>query len=63
MPLCEDLAEVASIPPARVNACEADSFWNHCAVAITSFGSLIHATAGSFGGSGGLRTKRSGCAA
>ncbi len=46
---------------ARVNISEADLFGNHCVVAVSSFGSLIHTAVGSAGGSGGLRTKRSGC--
>ena len=33
---------------------------NHCVEASSSFGSLIHAAVGIAGGSGGLRTKRSG---
>ena len=50
--------------PAPVNLCETDFFANHCVVASSSFGgSLIQATVGSVGGVGGLRTKRSGCAA
>jgi hypothetical protein len=48
---------------ARVNLCEADLFANHCVVAVASFGSLIHTAVGNAGGSGGLRTKRSGCSA
>lgn len=51
------------LSPARVNLSEADSFWNHCVVAVSSFGSLIHTAVGSAGGWGGLRTKRSGCSA
>jgi len=49
---------------ARVNLFEADFFGNHCVVAVSSFsgGWLIQATVGSAGGSGGLRTKRSGWA-
>jgi SAM-dependent methyltransferase len=47
--------------PARVNLSEASSLRNHCVVAGSSFGSLIHTAVGSAGGSGGLRTKRSGC--
>src|SRR6266540_6932265 len=49
------------ILPARVNLSEASSLRNHCVVAGSSFGSLIHTAVGSAGGSGGLRTKRSGC--
>jgi hypothetical protein len=45
---------------ARVNLSEADSFGNHCVVARSSFGWLIQTAVGSGGGSGGLRTKRSG---
>src|SRR5215207_8856471 len=48
---------------ARVNLSEADVFGNHCVVAVSSFGSLIHTAVGSAGGSGGFRTKRSGCCA
>ena len=48
---------------ARVNLSEADSLGNHCVVAVSSFGSLIHTAAGSAGGSGSLRTNRSGCSA
>jgi hypothetical protein len=48
---------------ARVNLSEADVFGNHCVVAVSSFGSLIQTAVGSAGGSGGLRTKRSGCSA
>jgi hypothetical protein len=51
------------IAPARVNLSEADSFANHCVVAVSSLGSLIHTAVGSAGGWGGLRTKRSGCSA
>ncbi|MBI2708275.1 MAG: hypothetical protein HYX34_01070, partial [Actinobacteria bacterium] len=51
----------AHLEPARVNLSEADSFVNHCVVVGSSLGSLIHTAPGSFGGSGGLRTKRSGC--
>jgi hypothetical protein len=51
----------AGRPAARVNLSEAGSFANHCVVAVSSFGSLIHTAVGSAGGSGGLRTKRSGC--
>jgi hypothetical protein len=49
--------------PARVNLSEADPWWNHCVVAGSSFGWLIHTIVGSAGGSGSLRTKRSGCSA
>ncbi len=49
--------------PAPVNLSEAESFGNHCVVAGSSFGSLIHTAVGSAGGSGGLRAKRSGWAA
>jgi hypothetical protein len=45
---------------ALVNLFEADSVANHCAEAPTSFGSLIHETVGSVGGTGGLRRNRSG---
>ena len=48
---------------APVNLYEADFVENHCVVAVSSSGSLIHATVGSTGGSGALRTKRSGWAA
>jgi len=48
---------------APVNLSEADSVGNHCVVAGPSFGWLIQAAVGSAGGSGGLRTKRSGCSA
>ena len=47
----------------RVNLCETDSSKHHCVVAASSFGSLIHAAVGNAGGSGALRTKRSGWAA
>jgi hypothetical protein len=60
----------SSLPPdlglrtsARVNLSEADPWWNHCVVAGSSFGWLIHTIVGSAGGSGSLRTKRSGCSA
>jgi putative transposase len=49
-----------AIDAARVNLSEADSLGNHCVVAASSFGSLIQTAVGSAGGSGGLRTKRSG---
>jgi len=52
-----------SVDPARVNLSEADSFANHCVVAVSSLGSLIQTAVGSAGGSGGFRTKRSGCSA
>lgn len=48
---------------APVKPSEADRSGNHCAVVVSSFGSLIQAAADSTGGSGSLRTKRSGCAA
>jgi len=48
---------------ARVNLSEAEFLGNHCVVAVSSFGSLIHTAVGSAGGVGGLRTKRSGCSA
>jgi hypothetical protein len=48
---------------ARVNFSEAEFLGNYCVVAVSSFGWLIHTTVGSAGGSGGLRTKRSGCLA
>ena len=48
---------------ARVNLSEAEFLGNHCVVAASSFGSLIHTAVGSAGGSGSLRTKRSGCSA
>jgi hypothetical protein len=48
---------------ARVNFLEADVSGNHCVVAGSSFGSLIHTAVGRAGGWGGLRTKRSGCSA
>jgi hypothetical protein len=51
----------AEVAAARVNLSEADSFGNHCVVARSSFGWLIQTAVGSGGGSGGLRTKRSGC--
>ncbi len=51
------------LAPARVNLSEADFSGNHCVVSLSSFGSLIHTAVGSAGGSGGLRTKRSGCSA
>jgi hypothetical protein len=47
--------------PACVNLSEAVFLGNHCVVAVSSFGSLIHTAVGRAGGSGGLRTKRSGC--
>jgi hypothetical protein len=47
---------------APVNLREAQTSGNHCSVTRTSFGSLIHATVGSAGGSGSLRTNRSGWA-
>ncbi len=49
--------------PAPVNLFEADLVLNHCVEASTSLGSLIQATAGITGGTGGLRTNRSGWAA
>jgi hypothetical protein len=49
-----------NVVPVRVNLSEADSLGNHCVVAGSSFGWLIHTAVGSAGGSGGLRTKRSG---
>ncbi len=52
-----------TIDPARVNLSEAEFLGNHCVVAASSFGSLIHTAVGSAGGSGSLRTKRSGCSA
>src|SRR6266511_3803041 len=55
------VAALDALPAARVNISEADLFGNHCVVAVSSFGSLIHTAVGSAGGSGGLRTKRSGC--
>src|SRR6266498_5512572 len=55
------VAQTKFLDPARVNISEADLFGNHCVVAVSSFGSLIHTAVGSAGGSGGLRTKRSGC--
>ena len=48
------------VASARVNLFEADFFGNHCVVAGSSFGSLIHTAVGSAGGWGGLRTNRSG---
>jgi len=54
---------LADIATARVNLSEADSFGNHCVVAVSCFGSLIQTAVGSAGGVGGLRTKRSGCPA
>jgi hypothetical protein len=48
-------------PTARVNLSEAVFLGNHCVVAVSSFGSLIHTAVGRAGGPGGLRTKRSGC--
>ena len=48
---------------ARVNLSEATSLRNHCVVAGSSFGWLIHTAVGSAGGVGSLRTKRSGWAA
>ncbi|MDA8373599.1 MAG: ATP-binding protein [Actinomycetota bacterium] len=45
---------------ARVNLCETESLDNHCAVVVASSGRLIHAADGRTGGSGCLRTKRSG---
>ncbi len=48
---------------APVNLSEAGFLGNHCVVAVSSFGSLIHTAVGSAGGVGGLRTKRSGCSA
>lgn len=56
-------AESLPADSARVNLSEADIFENHCVVAVSSFGSLIHTAVGSAGGSGTLRTKRSGWAA
>lgn len=53
----------AMTEPARVNLLEVDFVANHCVVAGSSFGSLIHTASGSAGGWGGLRTNRSGCAA
>jgi hypothetical protein len=49
------------VGPARVNLSEAVFLGNHCVVAVSSFGWLIHTAVGRAGGSGGLRTKRSGC--
>lgn len=46
-----------------VNPFQADSSRNHWLELASSFGLLIHTVLGSAGGSGGLRTKRSGCAA
>jgi hypothetical protein len=48
---------------APVNLSEAGFLGNHCVVAVSSFGSLIHTAVGRAGGWGGLRTKRSGCSA
>ncbi len=45
---------------APVNLCETHFFANHCAEGASSPGSLIHETAGIAGGTGGLRTNRSG---
>jgi len=61
--LVHEGAVTTEIEAARVNLCEADFLVNHCVVAVSSFGSLIHATVGSAGGVGGLRTNRSGWAA
>lgn len=62
--LAVDLAADKQVfAPEPVKPSEADSSRNHCAVAVSSFGSLIQAAVGSTGGSGALRTKRSGCAA
>lgn len=54
----EDVA--ATVP---VNLLEARASDNHCVGAASSSGLLIQATDGSAGGSGALRTKRSGWAA
>ena len=53
----------ARLVAVRVNLSEADLFGNHCVVGASSLGSFIHTGVGSAGGSGGLRTKRSGCCA
>jgi AraC-like DNA-binding protein len=53
--------KVRDIGAARVNLSEGGSIRNHCVVAVSSSGSLIQTAPGSAGGSGGLRTKRSGC--
>jgi hypothetical protein len=58
-----DDADEPVVEPARVNGSEADLVGNHCVVAESSLGSLIHTAVGSAGGWGGLRTKRSGCSA
>ena len=57
------LSSSADRASAPVNLCETDGLGNHSVVGTSSFGSLIHATVGSAGGSGALRTNRSGCAA
>jgi len=56
----EHLKDLGAVP---VNPFEADSSRNHWLELASSFGLLIHTVLGSAGGSGGLRTKRSGCAA
>jgi hypothetical protein len=67
--LCEDPATAPHgqgalvIDAALVNLCEAGLVGNHCVVAVSSCGWLIHTAVGSAGGVGGLRTKRSGWAA
>jgi transposase-like protein len=48
---------------APVNLFEAGSCGNHCVVVVSSPGLLIQTAAGSFGGAGGFRAKRSGCSA
>jgi hypothetical protein len=59
----QDASTDTLVYAAPVNLSEAESFGNHCVVAGSSFGSLIHTAVGSAGGSGGLRAKRSGWAA
>jgi hypothetical protein len=57
------LAARQKLGAARVNLPEELSYGNHCVVAVSSFGWVIHTAVGSVGGVGGLRTKRSGCSA
>ncbi len=56
------IGEPCVVPCGACQPFRGRSLENHCVVA-SSFGSLIHTAVGSAGGCGGLRTKRSGCAA
>ena len=59
----KSIGAVAGADEEKLGACQP---WrgrfvnNHCVEVSSSFGSLIHAAVGIAGGSGGLRTKRSG---